>query len=212
MTPLFNKLNFKAQPSVVLIQVPETFANEKEAMSEFTTFLDAFPPDKSATFVLSFATTLAELDAIALEFSEKTVGDVILWVAFPKGTSKRYKCTFNRDTGWDTFGALGLEPNRSVSIDEDWTALRFRRVEFIKTMTRSFALTEEGKERAKPKANPLAVPDDLQALLHVNPAAATKFEKLAPSHRKEYIRWIEEAKKEETRLRRLQQTIERLLA
>jgi hypothetical protein len=38
-----------------------------------------------------------------------------------------------------------------VAIDEDWSALRFRKVAFIKTMTRSFAMTEEGKEKAGKK-------------------------------------------------------------
>jgi hypothetical protein len=32
-------------------------------------------------------------------------------------------------------------------LNEDWSALRFRRVEFIKKMTRSFAMTEEGKKK-----------------------------------------------------------------
>ena len=45
-------------------------------------------------------------------------------------------------------GAHGFEPVRMVAIDEDWSALRFRRVEHIKTMTRSFALTEAGKAKA----------------------------------------------------------------
>ena len=42
---------------------------------------------------------------------------------------------------------------RQVAIDEDWSALRFRKVEHIKTMTRSFAATEAGKAKAKPKKN-----------------------------------------------------------
>ena len=41
----------------------------------------------------------------------------------------------------------GFEPVRQVAIDEDWSALRFRRAEHIKTMTRSFAMTTTGKEK-----------------------------------------------------------------
>mgnify|MGYP005835701873 CR=1 FL=1 len=44
-----------------------------------------------------------------------------------------------------------MEPVRQVAIDEDWSALRFRRVEYIKTMTRSFAMTLEGKAKAAKK-------------------------------------------------------------
>jgi len=43
----------------------------------------------------------------------------------------------------------GFEPVRMVAIDDDWTAMRARRVEFIKNLTRpeSFALSTEGKKR-----------------------------------------------------------------
>jgi hypothetical protein len=62
----------------------------------------------------------------------RAVGDATVWFAYPKGTSKKYQCDFNRDNGWDTLKAQGFDTVRAVAIDEDWTALRFRRVEFIK--------------------------------------------------------------------------------
>jgi hypothetical protein len=50
-------------------------------------------------------------------------------------------------------GKLGYESVRMVAIDEDWSALRFRKVEFVKIMTRdkSWVLTEQGKEKLKNK-------------------------------------------------------------
>lgn len=48
-----------------------------------------------------------------------------------KGTSKRYACEFNRDTGWQVIRGLGFDSVRQVAIDEDWTTLRFRRKEYI---------------------------------------------------------------------------------
>ena len=55
------------------------------------------------------------------------------------------------------------------------------------------------------------VPDDLALLLAAQPEAQTRYEKLSYTHRKEYVRWITEAKKPETRERRLHQTVEMLL-
>jgi hypothetical protein len=43
------------------------------------------------------------------------------------------KCDFNRDTGWAALQEAGFDTVRAIAIDEDWTALRFRRKEFIKT-------------------------------------------------------------------------------
>ena len=54
------------------------------------------------------------------------------------------------------------------------------------------------------------LPDDVAAMVDANPAAAATWEKLAPSHRREYARWIEEAKRPETRQRRAEETVRKL--
>jgi uncharacterized protein YdeI (YjbR/CyaY-like superfamily) len=64
--------------------------------------------------------------------------------------------------------------------------------------------------RSKPKApKPEAVvPDDLATALKNNPAARAAFDKFPPSHRREYIEWITEAKTAPTRARRLETAVE----
>jgi hypothetical protein len=54
------------------------------------------------------------------------------------------------------------------------------------------------------------VPPALTAALDGDPAARTAFDGLAYSHRKEFARWVAEAKREETRDRRVQQALEML--
>ena len=56
------------------------------------------------------------------------------------------------------------------------------------------------------------VPDDLRAALDGDDEARSAFESLSYSHRKEYADWIVEAKRDETRLRRIAKTLERLRA
>ncbi|HUS14704.1 MAG TPA: YdeI/OmpD-associated family protein [Chloroflexia bacterium] len=58
----------------------------------------------------------------------------------------------------------------------------------------------------------ILVPDDLQAALGAQPAAQAAFDKLAYTHRKEYVAWITEAKRPETRQRRVEQAVLRLTA
>ncbi len=153
MTDLFKKLNFKDHTSIIALQAPDSFNAALEAMSAFSTILHSTHEATNITFAIAFATKQAEINLAITEINDKAVGDVTVWLCYPKGTSKRYKCEFNRDTGWATVGALGYEPVRAVAIDEDWSALRFRKVEFIKKITRqaSFALTQEGKERTTKK-------------------------------------------------------------
>ena len=54
----------------------------------------------------------------------------------------------------------------------------------------------------------IPVPDDFSAALHKNPAAAATFADFAPSQRREYLEWIVAAKREETRQRRIAQSVE----
>jgi hypothetical protein len=58
----------------------------------------------------------------------------------------------------------------------------------------------------------VAVPDDLAAALADDPAARAFFDGLAYSHRKEWVRWIEDAKKPETRAQRVSATANGLRA
>jgi hypothetical protein len=149
MDSVFKKMNYKDSSLVVVVNAPESFNQHTDAMSDLTKFSTDFSVVEKTDFIIAFCTTQKEVDAVAIQATEKLKGDGLLWFAYPKGTSKKYKCDFNRDTGWAILGERGFEPVRMVAIDEDWSALRFRRVEFIKTMTRSFAMTEAGKEKVK---------------------------------------------------------------
>jgi hypothetical protein len=95
-------------------------------------------------------TTFKGLAAAAKTIAQAS-GDPVIWFAYPKGTSKKYDCEFNRDNDWHALGEAGFERVRQVAIDADWSAIRFRRVEHIKSLKRSssMALTKEGKSRTK---------------------------------------------------------------
>jgi hypothetical protein len=78
----------------------------------------------------------------------------VVWFAYPKQSSKKYTCEFNRDSGWAELGKAGFEPVRMVAIDADWSAVRFRRVDFIKSLTRpaEYALSAGGKAKTEAAA------------------------------------------------------------
>jgi hypothetical protein len=101
-------------------------------------------------FVLAFVSTSEEVAAIAAEAATLAADDPVLWLAYPKAGSKRHRGAINRDTGWAALGEAGFEPVRQVAIDADWSALRFRRVQHIRRLTRdpSRALSAEGRRRS----------------------------------------------------------------
>lgn len=79
----------------------------------------------------------------------------------------------------------------------------------------AMTLTDQGTipRELNPKVKKPVVepPLELIELLEANPKAKATFDSFPPSHQREYIHWIREAKREETKQRRLQQTIENLL-
>jgi hypothetical protein len=56
----------------------------------------------------------------------------------------------------------------------------------------------------------VVVPPALAAALTADPTAETAFEALAPSHRREFARWIDEARRDDTRKARVEQTLQML--
>ncbi|HEX2833443.1 MAG TPA: YdeI/OmpD-associated family protein [Thermoanaerobaculia bacterium] len=75
-------------------------------------------------------------------------------------------------------------------------------------------LNEEGITRERPKRAPSpepAMPAELTAALKKTPAAKQTFDAFSPSHRREYIEWIAEAKQTATKEKRVAQTIEWLV-
>ncbi|MDQ3228181.1 MAG: YdeI/OmpD-associated family protein, partial [Pseudomonadota bacterium] len=65
----------------------------------------------------------------------------------------------------------------------------------------------EGARKFAPKP-PVEVPDDLPAALKKNAKARKTFDGFSPSARREYVQWLTEAKREETRRKRLTQAVE----
>lgn len=143
---LIKKLNYKNQQRVHLNNLPK---GQEYLIKDFGEFAEVIVNDNSSKidFVLTFCTKLDEVANYTKQIVPQLSDDATMWFAYPKGTSKKYKCEFNRDNGWEILGKHGFEGVRMVAIDQDWSALRFRKAKHIKTMTRSFAMSKEGIEK-----------------------------------------------------------------
>ena len=135
MTSIFQKLNLKAQREIAVFNAPASFEPELARLENVKILRDPKRP-VAVQFALAFALQQGELDRLSKILAAATEGDALLWFAYPKGSSKRYTCEFNRDTGWQVIRGAGFDSVRQVAIDEDWSALRFRRLEYIKDSLR----------------------------------------------------------------------------
>jgi len=130
MSPLFSKLNLTKQQRIAVLNAPPSFQSELANLAgiEILTQRSAL---KSIDFALIFVTQQSQVEQTSATLGANDLGDVIVWFAYPKGTSKNFKSDLSRDHGWEALKALGFDTVRQVAIDEDWSALRFRRIEFI---------------------------------------------------------------------------------
>lgn len=148
----FQKLNLKEQKQILVLNAPVSFEPELKALKGVTIQRD-LKDAAQIEFSLAFVTKQKEVDTLGKAIAKKTQGDAVVWFAYPKGSSKNYKSEINRDSGWKVLGEAGFEPVRMVAIDEDFSAVRFRRVDFIKTLTRGkeHRMSAQGKARAAKK-------------------------------------------------------------
>lgn len=80
----------------------------------------------------------------------------------------------------------------------------------LRTIREAMAAIDAGAPRraaARPRPE-LSVPDDFSAAIRANAAAYKVFESFAPSHRRDYVEWIVTAKRDDTRARRIAQSVE----
>ena len=150
MADVWGKLNLKDQEEIVVVNAPSSFERDLKALEGVAVKRKPADP-KQIVFFLAFVTTRQEVAALAKTVASKTVPDAVVWFAYPKSTSKKYTSEISRDAGNEALGEAGFEPVRMVAIDEDWTGKRFRRVAFIKNLTRDprALVSKEGKKRIR---------------------------------------------------------------
>lgn len=116
-------------------------------------------------------------------------------------------CSFGIHGDGSAIEGIG-QYGRIASLDEfpDEDKLRARlREACLRIENTGTALRTRAPRAAKPE---LPVPEDFSLALAASPAANATLEGFAPSHRREYLEWITDAKREDTRARRIAQAIE----
>jgi hypothetical protein len=139
-------------------------------------------------------------------------GDAILWIYYPKGTSK-IQTDLTRDKGWEPLLAHGdkLTWISLISFDDTWSVFGCR----SKTEADRKKESKPKEERevfryVNPQTKEIRLPDDLAGALKKNKKQSDFFQTLSFTNKREYIEWVVTAKRDETRKERVKGTVERL--
>ena len=87
--------------------------------------------------MLFFVRSAGEVAAVAGRLDKLYRDGAKLWFAYPK-KSGSIRADITRDNGWEALAALDFLPVTQVALDDDWSALRFRRRSEIPRLTRKF--------------------------------------------------------------------------
>lgn len=126
---LTKKLRLQPGQRVLLLNAPRGYLDLLGDLPDGAS-LDMTPDGDTYDFVQAFVDSIAELERLARSAIDASSYDGILWFSYPKKSSK-VKTDISRDVGWDIVANAGLRPVMQVSIDETWSALRFRPHELI---------------------------------------------------------------------------------
>ena len=124
MEDLIRKLKFR--DNAVILNAPDAIRQEFVRLS----FKTAFDKKVKSSNTLVFIYDNKQLLDFLKNKLELIEPDSVLWLAYPKGTSK-VKTDINRDTIRVTSEGFGIKTVTAISIDDTWSGLRFRPIDKV---------------------------------------------------------------------------------
>jgi hypothetical protein len=140
MKSLLEKLNYKGQKRIVVINAEENFKLAPLQELKDIQIDNKIDPRYPYDFMIIFVRKVAEVKEIVPFALHNLAVDGVLWFCYPKKTSKKCSSGIDRDHGWKALNDLEFFGTRMVTIDDDWSAMRFRNIKYIKSISERFAV------------------------------------------------------------------------
>jgi Bacteriocin-protection, YdeI or OmpD-Associated len=202
--PLIKKLHIKEGMKVTVINAPEAYIKTLGKLPKNVKIETG--PKGLFDLVHLFVRNKAELSRMVQSAAGLLKPDASFWISYPKKSSK-VKTDLSRDESWAIMAEMNFEGVSLVSIDGTWSAGRFKPVE---SAVRRQERSAEDIQYIDMEERIVNIPTDLKSAFAKNKDAYIFFETLSFTNRKEYVRWIIDAKREETRKERVVKTISKL--
>ncbi len=138
MKSLLEKLNYKGQSRIVVLNSEKNFRLapywELKGIQIDNEIDQRFPYD----FMIIFVKDSKEVEKITPVALHNLTKEGVLWFCYPKKTSKKMNSDIDRYHGWKVLNEMNYYGIRMVSIDDDWSALRFKNRKFFKPRSERF--------------------------------------------------------------------------
>jgi Bacteriocin-protection, YdeI or OmpD-Associated len=211
---LIKKLHLKPGMRFIAVNAPQGFHRALGPLPEGATEERAL----RGTFdlILLFVSSKNELKSQWTKARSSLKPDGLLWVAYRKKSSGVPSDLTAMSGDWDGYIDSEWQPVSLIALDEHWSATRFKHAPELKRQRaerqREMVHDSDGTLCIDRKNRVIAAPKDLQQLLNKSSTASSFFDSLSFTNRREYVGWVIEAKRPETRSQRLEQVIKKFLA
>jgi hypothetical protein len=199
------KIELKDEKNLLIQGLPSTIEKQFAKLS-FAKNVTPLLKVRKIDFALIFAINHNQLKDILKDVVPALHADAKLWVAYPKVSSKIVS-DLSRDCNWQCISQFGLNCERLIALDNVWCAMRFKKTNDVPAPLLSIEPQEECIDFSSRSVTP---PPALASLFEKNKKARSFFETLSFTNQKEYVVWINSARKVETKQARLDATIEKL--
>jgi hypothetical protein len=119
-SPLAKKMKLKPGVRAAIVNAPEGYLNDLKHDTEISPKLTG-----KFDWIQIFASNKKELGALVPKAAKALKPESILWLSFPKGTSK-IQTDLTRDKGWEVLQGVDLKWVTLISVNENWSAFALR--------------------------------------------------------------------------------------
>jgi hypothetical protein len=149
MKELLNKLNYREQKRIAVINAEQQFIRtiSKELKGIITD--SEIDPRCPYEFMIIFVRTAKEVKHFTPLALHNLTADGLLWLCYPKKSSRLFSLVPECDKGWNSLNKLGFYGVRMVSVDDNWSAIRFRNIKYIKSTSSRYPKKVEEVEKVE---------------------------------------------------------------
>lgn len=208
---LSRKLLIKPAHRILLVNAPVSYPELLAPLPHDAKLISV--PDETFDVIQLFVTNKAELKRDLIWLQSHLRKETVFWITYPKKSSGIVS-DLEMMQSWEETSLYGLSTVSAASINDTWTALRFRPAEQVKRSSTGKTETEINMMAQFIDAGnrKVTLPPELNEVLQACPAAISFFESLSFTNKKEYVSWVLTAKQEKTKTERIQETAEKLIA
>ncbi len=202
---LHKKLRLTAEKPLWLINAPD------DVLPLFDQFEIKQKPGKEKPIpqVVVFVYNRDELEHYLVKLNPWIGHETVCWYAYPKQTSGITSDLIKMES-WDIVAKLGYRGQTSVAISEVWSSLRMTNAPPKKPSAYNIPPEQRNVPGIDFVKRTVQMPDDALKMVRKQKGMEEFFNKMAFTHKKEHVVAIVEAKKPETRQRRIEKMVEML--